>query len=178
MTIKTKILFILIGDDRTGKTTLQKLLIEKICSNTSIKNKLPTNSKFNITHPEIKRKYKEISFGNRSYQEKINTYKTINNFFKNHFEDCDISFISSHLIPIDIEQMIINGKQRFFNVNAIFFSNSIEKDLLLNSQISELAWDERFLAENPITDKDNINNQLNLIAESIVDIIINRTKVS
>ncbi|WP_285655477.1 hypothetical protein [Allomuricauda sp. NBRC 101325] len=51
MTIKTKMLFILIGDDRTGKTTLQKLLIEKLCSHSY--GRLPVNIEFNIIHPEI-----------------------------------------------------------------------------------------------------------------------------
>ena len=61
MTIKSRHLFILIGDDRTGKTTLQKLLIEKICGQTY--ERLPTNLRFDISHPEIKRKYQNISFG-------------------------------------------------------------------------------------------------------------------
>lgn len=176
MTIKTKLLFIIIGDDRTGKTTLQKLLIEKLC-NTSY-DRLPTNISLEITHPEIKRKYKRISFGNRSYQEKRSEYGTVEEYFSNHFNDCEISFISSHLVANEIDQMISQGKRRFFNVNAIFFSNSINQNLLSNSQISEFNWDERFLIDNPLVQEKSIHNQLNLIAENVVDLLINRTKNS
>jgi len=176
MTIKTKLLFIIIGDDRTGKTTLQKLLIKKLCNITY--DRLPTNTGLDINHPEIKRKYQRISFGNRSYQEKRDDYGTVEEYFNNHFNDCDISFISSHLVLSDIEQMIKNGKRRFFNVNGIFFSNSIHYSRLINSEISELNWDERYLVENPLTEENNIDNQLNAIAENIVDLLINRTKIS
>lgn len=62
MTIKSKILFIFLGNDSSGKTTIQKLLIEKICGFTY--ERLPTNIRFDITHPEIKRKYQNISFAN------------------------------------------------------------------------------------------------------------------
>lgn len=41
MSIKSKLLFILIGDDKHGKTTLQKYLIEKICE-VGWYEKLPT----------------------------------------------------------------------------------------------------------------------------------------
>ena len=87
MTIKSKSLFILIGDDKTGKTTLQKLLIEKLCGYTYLK--LPVNQTYIITHPEIKRKYRNISFANRSYQEKIGDYVSIDNYFKNHFQPAE-----------------------------------------------------------------------------------------
>ena len=128
MTIKSRQLFILIGDDRTGKTTFQKLLIEKICGQTY--ERLPTNLRFDISHPEIKRKYQNISFGNRSYQEKIGEYGTVDEYFQNHFSQADISIISSHLDIGHITEMITNGRQRFYNVTGIFFSNSKTKFLL------------------------------------------------
>lgn len=169
-------LFILIGSDRTGKTTLQKLIIEKLCEQSY--DRLPTNLGLDITHPEIKRKYKRISFGNRSYQEKKEDYGTVDEYFKNYFNDCDISFISSHLVPVDIEEMIKNGRKRFFNIFGVFLSNSIEGNSNLNSQISEFNWNERFLIENQLVEQDRIERQLDRIAESFVDLLINRTKIS
>lgn len=176
MTVKTKLLFILIGDDRTGKTTLQKLLIEKLCNHSY--DRLPVNIEFDITHPEIKRKYHRISFGNRSYQEKKGDYHTVDEYFSNHFKNSDIAFISSHLTPNDIQEMITNGRRRFYNVNGVFLSNSIETNNNLNADISELDWDERFLIENPLIENNRIDNQLDIIAENFVDLIINRTKIS
>jgi hypothetical protein len=176
MTIRPKMLFILIGDDRTGKTTLQKLLIEKICGQSY--GRLPTNLGIDITHPEIKHKYRRISFGNRSYQEKKDDYGTVDEYFQNHFNDCDIAFISSHLIPDDIAEMIQNGRQRFFNVFGVFLSNSIESNRNLNSQISAFDWNERFLIENPIVGQDRTERQLEIIAENFVDLLINRINIS
>lgn len=177
MTIKSKQLFILIGNDRTGKTTLQKLLIEKICGYAS--KKLSTNKLFDIIHPEIKIKYQTISFGNRSYQEKRNDYGTVDEYFQNHFQQADISFISSHLLEADIRQMINNGRQRFYNVAGIFLTNSIESNQAGNSQISLLDWNERFIIENPTTEDNNqIDKQLNSIADSIVFLLANRTSIS
>lgn len=115
--IKQKHLFVLIGDNNTGKTTLQKVLIERICN--EYYDRLPTDTILDIKHPEIKRKYRRISFANRSYQEK--KYETVNDYFENHFRDACVAFVSSHLVLEDIEQIIINGRQRFFNVYGVFF---------------------------------------------------------
>ncbi|HMG83852.1 MAG TPA: hypothetical protein VK559_12500 [Ferruginibacter sp.] len=177
MTIKSRQLFIFIGDDRTGKTTIQKLLIDKFCGHTY--DRLPTNLRFDITHPEIKRKYQNISFGNRSYQEKISEYGTVDEYFQNHFSPADISFISSHLDIGHITEMIRNGRQRFYNVNAIFFSNSIAANGQANSDISLLDWDEKLVIENAWTDDEwKMNRQLNSIADNIVFFVANRTSVS
>jgi hypothetical protein len=177
MTLKSKQLFILIGDDRTGKTTLQKLLIDRVCGFGY--DRLPTNRVFNIIHPEIKRKYQNISFGNRSYQEKLGDYLSVENYFQNHFEPADIAFISSHLVLADIQQMIVNGRNLFYNLNGIFWSNSIESNNLANAQISALEWNERFVITNPhADDEQQIHRQLELIADNIVTLIINRTSIS
>ena len=177
MTIKSKQLFILIGDDKSGKTTIQKLLIEKILGWRYAT--LPVNKQFEITHPDIKRKYQTISFGNRSYQEKITDYQSIDNYFKNHFAQADIAFISSHLVSTDIQQMINCGQGLFYNVNGVFLTNSTEASLALNSQIAKLNWDERFVVQNPPTDNDeSIQRQLDQIADNIVSLLISRTSVS
>lgn len=177
MFIKSKQLYILIGDDRTGKTTLQKLLIKKLCGHAY--DRLPTNLIFPITHADIKRKYQTASFGNRSYQEKIGEYGTVDNYFNNHFRPADISFISSHLVLEDVDAMIRNGRERFYNVNGVFFSNSITLNMPANASISALDWNERFEIENTWSDVENtISDQLNTIADSIVTLLINRTSVS
>lgn len=177
MTILSKQLFILIGDDRTGKTTLQKLLISRLCSLSY--DRLPVNMQFDITHPEIKRKYRNIFFGNRSYQEKIIEYEAVDDYFSKHFQPSDIAFISSHLVLADIQQMITNGRNLFYNVNGIFWTNSIESNRTINSQVSLLEWNERFVISNPPSDDAlKIQRQLEQISDNIVSLIINRTSIS
>jgi hypothetical protein len=177
MTIKSKQLFIIIGDDKTGKTTLQKLLIDRLCGFGY--DRLPVNKQFDIKHSEIKRKYQTISFGNRSYQEKNDEYKTVDNYFQNHFQPADIAFISSHLVLSDVQQMISNGRNLFYNVNGIFWTNSITNNGVVNAQISSLDWNERFVITNPHSDNEQvIQRQLGQIADSIVALLINRTSIS
>ena len=176
MTIKSKMIFVLIGDDKTGKTTLQKLLIEKISNH--FYDRLPVNLVFPITHPEIKRKYRTVSFANRSYQEKRDEYGTVEEYFTNHFKDADIAFVSSHLNENQINLIIKHSHARFFNAFGVFFSNSIHFNQTVNSAISLLNWDERLLIENPLVDSERFFSQLDLIAENIVDFIINRTSIS
>ena len=172
MQIKSRLLFVLIGNDLTGKTSLQKKLIERIQG--AIYDRLPVNKLFEIQHSEIKRKYKNVSFGNRSYQEKIGDYISVENFFQNHFATADIAFISSHLVEADIRLMIEHGHRRFYNVYGVFFSNSIEVSNHENSQISLLNWDERLFIENPTsTDAETIERQLDLIADSIMYFLVN-----
>lgn len=178
MLIKPKFLFILIGNDRTGKTSLQKYLIDKLCG-LGWYNSLHCNKKFNITHPNIKRKYQDISFGNRSYQEKVDDYGTVKDYFDKHFNPADISFISSHLVFNDVKEMIRLGRRKYYNVIGVFWTNSIHDPR--NEDISELDWNERLIIENPIVEDKNqekIYHQLDLIAENFVDFIISRTTIS
>jgi hypothetical protein len=178
MTTKSKMLFVLIGDDRTGKTSLQKLLIDKICKEDHY-DRLYTNKIFDIVHPEIKRKYKSISFANRSYQEKLHDYKTVDNYFQNFFKQADIAFISSHLIENDIRLMIENGQKLFYNLTGVFWTNSIQNNHTGNSQISLLNWNERLVIDNQVTNnEEQMENQLNAIADDIVIFLMNRISIS
>ncbi len=179
MNVKSKMLFVLIGNPGTGKTVLQKILIEKICQDRYRYGRLPVNQIYNIAHPEIKRKYINISIGNRSYQEKPE-YISVENYFQHHFQQADIAFISSHLFEADVAQIIEHGHRLFYNVYGIFWSNSIIVNHPENSQISALNWDERLIIENPApaADEATIDWQLNLIAENLVTFIVNRTSIS
>ena len=172
-----KFLFILIGNDKTGKTTLQKKLVDKLCWHKY--SRLPTNRAFEVKHPDIKNKYKEISFGSRSYQEKTREYKSVENYFTKYFYPADIAFLSSHLNARDIDQMIEEGKKRYYNVYGIFWSNSIADDEETNSQIALLPWNEIFYIGNPNRkNKKDIEHQLDLIADSIVQLLERRTSIS
>jgi len=182
--IKSKLLFVLLGNNETGKTTLQKLLIGKICEKHY--ENLPRNKNFDILHPEIKRKYKTIFFSNRSPQEdrENKDYKDIDTYFEKCFIDCDIAFIPSHIdsnSQKDILSIMKNARQRFYNVIGVFFSNSIGE----NEKIARYIWDERLFLENPLIEEKNsekkktdIIKQLEKIAENFVTFIANRTSIS
>lgn len=173
-------LIILIGNDQSGKTTIQKKLARKLTD--APVGRLDINKPFMITHPEIKRKYNKVSFGNRSYQEVKDRFSSVDEYFKNGFNEQKISFISSHLNEPDIEEMIVQGKRLFFNVYGVFLTNSIQENdwsKQVNKSISELHWDERLVIENPILeDHSTLDDQLDKIADSIVAYLVNQTGVN
>lgn len=75
--------------------------------------------------------------------------------------------------------MISNGRNLFYNVNGIFWTNSITNNGVANAQISSLDWNERFVITNPHSDNEQvIQRQLGQIADSIVALLINRTSNS
>ena len=176
MFVKSKRLVILVGEDRTGKAQLQKNLV-KLLSDDNRDIRLDCNLVFQVTHPHLIRKLRDFSIGNRSYQEKLQDYNSVTDYFRNHFRAADLCFISSHLNASDIQEMIIEGHRRFYNVCGLFFSNSISADPDGNMAASELAWDERWLATNDYTtDEEQQNRQLQYIAEMLLQMLIERTR--
>jgi energy-coupling factor transporter ATP-binding protein EcfA2 len=176
MLIRSKWLIILVGPNDTGKTTLQKKLI-KLLSDDNRDIRLDCNCLFQITHSSLVRKLRTFSIGNRSIHEKLDEYESVEGYFSSHFCEADLCFISSHLVVGDINQMISQGHRRFYNVCGVFFSNSIARDAEGNANISDLPWDERLLAENePTSDHTRWDEQLHRVAESIVRMLIERSK--
>jgi hypothetical protein len=174
MSLNSKWLFIILGNNCSGKTTLQKKII-RLISDENYDSRLECNVSVKITHTFISRKIDTISFSNRSYQEKIGDYKSIENYFANHFMKADICVISSHLVPIDVEQMILWGHKLFFNVCGVFMSNSIDNNQDLNSQISALGWDSRIISNNPLTDiPEQQDKQLQIIANDFIMMLIHK----
>jgi hypothetical protein len=177
MSLKSKWLFIILGDDRTGKTALQKKIL-KLISGENRDNRLDCNEVFSITHPYLIRKMETISFSNRSFQEKKDIYFTIEQYFSSHFKIADLCIISSHLVLEDVEQMISYGHKMFLNVCGIFMSNSIALNPEKNAQISLLDWDFRICSDNPLTEiSDQQDNQLQKIADSFIQMLIQRTLI-
>jgi hypothetical protein len=100
-----------------------------------------------FTHPHMIRKIRTFSIGNRSYQERLDTYKSVGDYFRSHFRDADMCFVASHVTDSsgtcrsDVEQMISEGHRRFYNVCGVFFENSIAQHREANQDISTLSWD-------------------------------------
>jgi hypothetical protein len=64
-------------------------------------------------------------------------------------------------------------------VVGIFWTNSIEKNKVLNADISLLDWNERLIIDNSISeDKEQVEKQLNEIADNTVIFLANRTGIS
>ena len=148
-----KTAFILIGDDKTGKTSFQKYLIKYLCGIDKF-SKLNTNLVHNITHPESPRKLHTLFTMNRSIQEKMGEYKSVENFFDRYFKNSDISILSSHShgnCINDIEKMITILKSKYYNVEAVFFTNHQNQK---TSKISELNWNSRNIIKNPFDEKE------------------------
>ena len=144
--MKTKWAYVLIGNDRTGKTTFQKELIYNLTQQKY--DKLHCNKEFVITCLNGLRHYESISFMNRSFQEKIDEYVTVDNFFKNFFKSADITIISSHLDKVVINDLLLNLSKRFYNVAGVFFSNSIFTNKIENEDIATLLWNKKIEIQN------------------------------
>lgn len=169
--------YILIGRDNTGKTSFQKYLVHKLC-NREYKDRLPSNLVTEITHPRMPRGIETLSTMNRSYQERIRDYGEVSNFFNEHFQDADICVLSSHTnnpAPDHLKQMIGELKLRRYNVAAVFFSNTYDKD---TAKISLLDWDERLWIDNPHTEQESdIQIQIARKAEEFAYLLIARASV-
>jgi hypothetical protein len=139
--------YILIGDDLTGKTTFQKDLIFHLCGLKIIR--LDTNLKNTINHLESPPKLKTLFTMNRSIQEKMGEYKSVENYFINYFKDADICILSSHSHGNsinDITQMIDIMTSKYYNVEAVFFTNQLNS---FTAKISKLNWNGRIIIQNP-----------------------------
>lgn len=170
--------FVLIGNDRTGKTTFQKHVVN-IFTDQQRHQRLDCDLIFKISHPEISIKINSLMIGNRSIQERIpKAFLSIQEYFEKHFKDADICIISSHLSMANLKEIIDSCHKKFYNIGAVFFSNSIGNSNTseLNRDASLLQWDRRFLVTNPLQeDQKVIDEQIRLAAESFSEMIIKRS---
>jgi len=165
--------YILIGNDKTGKTSFQKYLIQEICDRRY--DKLPRNKSLDIKNTRIPAGFDKIFLMNRSYQEKIQEYKTVKNFFDKFFKEENICILSSHCKGSsidDIKNMITELRTRSYNVSAVFFSNGYDDDA---KQISLLDWQERLWIENPPSKSEtSIQQQIAKSAKEFSQMLLRR----
>jgi len=171
--------YVLIGNDKIGKTSFQKYLIEYLCEIQY--KKLPRNLRSDISHGKMIREIKTLFTMNRSYQEQLDKVKTVSSFFSDHFYSGDICILSSHAdgnSESDLIDFVKELKSRAYNVAAVFFSNDFGNDA---QKISLLDWDERLWIENPPIeisseeDESKIQAHLKLKAIEFADMLIVRT---
>jgi len=167
--------YILIGNNNTGKTAFQKHLLWYLCGQRY--DRLPRNIINNITHPRAPRALATIFTCNRSFQENLNEYRSVELYFQQFFRDADICILSSHVraAALQIGEMVQNLKRRYYNVAGVFWSNAADEE---TREIALLPWNETLWIDNPIlTDQMQINLQLEQIARHFTDFLIGRSQV-
>lgn len=186
MSVRSKWLFIFLGNDASGKTTIQKILVGLLAGREY--DRLPSNTTHVITCERIVRKFRKMFVAGRSYQEltkakreKPDDFTSVEEYFQIFDQagaDVDLAFMASHLDPADIEMMVEQAHRRFCNVCGIFLSNSIEWQTSVNADISaRLWWDERWLAENALADDEQIRaDQLRRVATTLLQMLTERTR--
>ena len=169
--------YVLIGDDRTGKTNFQKFLISTLCRRSF--TRLPRNLVLDIVHPRMPRGCGKFMSMNRSFQEKRDEYIDIDFYFNNIFKDADICVLSSHTHDPsidDLRKMIARLKTRCYNPKAVFFSNGYNAYAEL---ISLLDWEERLWIDNPQRDsEEEFLEQIRYLAEEFANLLIARAHVA
>lgn len=166
-------IYILIGNDRTGKTTFQKMLIYHLCGYKY--QRLDRNIVLDINHIYAPKRLNTLFIMSRSYQENKNEYKTIERYFNEFFTEADVCILSMHAqrhCLDDINQSIKEGQKRCYNIGGVFFTNAISE---ITKDIALLNWDERFLLDNPITqDSDKQVEQISSLAWEFAEMVIRR----
>lgn len=169
--LQEKWVFILLGDNDTGKTTFQKLLIEILFRHWYLK--LPSNQSYPIKNSSF-RNLETIFIMGRSFQEKYNDSE-IDNFFANDFEKSDICILSSHMNDVKrncngiITRMINKSHEKKYNVCAVFFSNAKYG----NKGVFQLPWDKRInLINRRKTTKEEIKIELKGLAEEFSGMLL------
>ena len=162
--------YILIGNNNTGKTTFQKKLIYYLCEESKGKydKKLISDLSYDITHRDAPRKLRKLFTMGRSLQE-VGYHKKVDEYFKDtsKFKEEDICILSSHLFIDDIKEMIEHLKSRYYEVEAVFFTNAQNSH---TSEISKLDWDGRNIIEN--NDKKVWEKQIKEAAEHFGNMLL------
>lgn len=166
--------FILVGNDKTGKTTFQRKVVKYLCDK-DIKH-LNKNFPHKIKRTNFPSTLYYLFTMNRSFQE-VKSYESVPNYFKSYFKEADICILSSHPKIDDIEEMISQLHKRYYNICGIFWSNSKNNQ---TAQISSsLNWDERIWFANPITRiKNKQNKQIENLALNFTDFLLKRSLIN
>jgi hypothetical protein len=180
MSVRSRWLFIFVGSNATGKTTIQKILVEFIAAQSY--QRLPSNTAYPIIHRYFIRKFRRLFVAGRSYQELLNQgqYTLVRKYFDlidAAGPDVDLAFAATHPDATVASQMISEAHKRFWNVSGVFLSNAVELQPAVCADIGALDWDERWMIENPRSDDEEVQSrQMLSAAETILQMLIERTR--
>lgn len=166
--------YILVGNDKTGKTTFQRRIVKYLCGKDI--SRLNKNFSHTIRRSNFPSTIYTLFTMNRSFQE-VKTYKNVTEYFKKYFKEADICLLSSHFESEIIEEMINNLHKRYYNVAGVFWSNKVNK---LSAEISSnLPWDERIWFYNPKTRiKKKQDKQIDNLALNFTDFLLKRSLIN
>jgi hypothetical protein len=167
--------YILIGDDGIGKTRFQKWLIWHLCGKDTF-TKLLTNTLHDVTHRDAPRKFKTLSTINRSIQEKMSEYGSVDIYFQQYFQEANVAILSSHAQPTcipEITRMIEQLNDRYYNVCAVFLTNHLNANTQV---ISNLKWHERILLQNPYNEE-NWEQQIDRAAQVFAGMLLKKAEL-
>jgi len=166
--------FILIGNNDTGKTSFQKYLVAELCN--VHYERLRRNIVTQVNHRRAPRKWDTLFTCNRSFQETLDQYQSVENYFENFFQDADKCFLSSHShggAREHVAQVIRELQRRHFNVAGVFWSNAFDEEA---RTISLLPWQERLWIDNPVEEDTAIEGQLRRLAREFTELLIERSR--
>lgn len=171
MVLKESWVFVLLGNNNTGKTTFQKKILYKLFGWKY--DKLPSK-KVHVL-PAGYNMHETIFIMGRSLQEWLGKV-TVPGMFKNDIEEADIVVLSSHVDDSygcmeDIRQMIEYGHLYGYNVCAIMFENSDRSTARYQSAMA-MPWDKRIYFVNPRTSSESrMEAQLEQLATEFIEYI-------
>lgn len=170
--------YILVGDNNSGKTSLQRGLQANLCGVPY--KRLPSDLRSPVTHPRAIRRFRSLFTCNRSFQEKRRVYKTVDRYFTRCFQDADVCILSSHShgnCIDDVRAMQDNLRRRCYNVAGVFWSNAFDSKTEMIA--SSLQWNEVLWIDNPLLeDQASIDAQLQRIASEFGDLLIARAAIN
>lgn len=145
MSNNQKYMFVLIGSPGTGKTWLQKKILEECCDLEY--EKLPSHCVFKIVQAKFKSIYSNIFFSGRSLQETMGvprkvSFFSIKEYFQRIFQEIEICFIASHVYEDDLKEIVAQEKKRGYTVIAIFSKPRIEESSMTIEQLQSLGFDD------------------------------------
>ncbi len=156
-----KKVYILLGDDKSGKTTFQKYLIEELLG---IKyDRMQSDLLINIGHTKCK--YHSIYFIGRSIQERDKVHQNIKKHVNQVMQYQDACFFfSSHLVYDDIIKLFNSIKVWTDNITFIYLTNN--KYPFLEKLIDETKVRQHYVLINPY--QKNWRNMLKLETKSFI----------
>lgn len=174
-------IYLLVGVNRTGKTSFQRHLVNYLCdeNRTNVKGHWDVNLR-------APRRTLSLFVANRSYQEVAKgEHGSVERYFSSEIFSGklrpNVVILSTHSDNVsmpDINEILISARRRCFNVAGVFFSNDTGAK---QHEILTLNWDERLWVENPLVresdlQKEKIDKQLKDRAIRFGDLLIHRSK--
>lgn len=165
--------FVLVGKDRTGKTTIQRHIASELC-NIPDPKPLPSNSYYAVCDSRLPPTLATLFVMNRSLNEQ--KFTTVKEFFSKGFRDADLCVMAAHSDDlVVIREMIEELRRRCYNVAGVFMSND---DFANLSKVSMLDWDERlWFMNHRVQEQEEVEEHLWRRARDFIAFLVKRSAI-